>query len=142
MPDHATHQHAIYVVYPLKATPDRVWQVLTEPELLEQWLFPNDITPETGRRFTFQTKPAPGFDGTITCEVLAVSPPEYLVYTWRTGLLDTVVNFTLDSPTPDATRLTVLHTGFGTEDAEIRELLAGGWRERSAGLLRKLLTTL
>ncbi|WP_116124357.1 SRPBCC family protein [Lewinella sp. IMCC34183] len=133
---------AIYVVYALAAPPEQVWRALTEPELLEQWLFPNDIVPQVDHPFSFRTTPAPGFDGTIRCEVRAVVPHLYLVYSWNSGPVQTVVNFTLDAPTDGSTRLTLLHTGFGPKDGAIYDLLEKGWRVRSGGLLQEVVASL
>ena len=61
------------VVYPHPV--DRVWEALTSSEALAAWLMPNDFKPAVGHRFTFRTKPAPGFDGVVRCEVLELDPP-------------------------------------------------------------------
>ena len=53
---------------------DRVWAALTSAEALAAWLMPNDFRPEVGHHFTFRTRPAPGFDGIVRCEVLAMTP--------------------------------------------------------------------
>ena len=68
---------------------------LTDRAALAAWLMPNDFLPEVGHRFAFRTKPAPGFDGTVHCEVLTVDPPRELAYSWVGGGIDTVVRFTL-----------------------------------------------
>jgi uncharacterized protein YndB with AHSA1/START domain len=54
---------------------ERVWAALTSSDALAVWLMPNDFKPVVGHRFTFRTKPAPGFDGIVHCEVL-LPPPE------------------------------------------------------------------
>src|SRR5215208_2191324 len=71
------------VVYP--HPPERVWRALTDPKVLASWLMPNDIAPRVGHQFTFRTKPAPGSDGIVRCEVLEADPPKRLVYTWGGG---------------------------------------------------------
>src|SRR6185369_3706470 len=60
-----------------------VWEALTSSEAIADWLMPNDFKPVVGHRFNFKTKPAPGFDGTVHCEVLTVEPLERLVYSWK-----------------------------------------------------------
>ncbi|PPK84758.1 uncharacterized protein YndB with AHSA1/START domain [Neolewinella xylanilytica] len=141
--DKATDQNrAIHVTYDLDASREKVWKALTEPKLVEQWLFPNDITPEVGRHFTFRTTPAPGFDGLINCEVKEVEAPRRLVYTWQTGPLDTVVNWSLESTDSGSTRLKLSHEGFRPEDDGIYNLLAGGWRDRSGALLKELVASM
>lgn len=91
--------------------PERVWRALTEPELLAQWLMPNDFEPRVGHRFTFRTDPGPGFDGIVRCEVLELDPPRTLAFSWKGGPLDTVLRFTLESE-GGGTRLRLEHTGF------------------------------
>ncbi len=94
-----------------KHSPDRVWRALTEPEALARWLMENDFEPRVGHRFQFRTDPAPGFDGIVDCEVLAVEPPTFLSYTWAGGPIDTVLSFTLES-IAGGTRLKVEQRGF------------------------------
>ena len=95
---------SIVIEYELRQGPDKVWRALTEPALIEAWLMPNDFRPVLGHRFTFRTTPAPGWDGTVHCEVVAVVPHRQLSYTWRGGSpertgyggsLDTVATWTL-----------------------------------------------
>lgn len=93
--DSRDEKRAIILDYRLSAPPRKVWRALTEPQLLESWLMPNDIKPEVGHRFTFRTTPASGFDGIVQCEVLKAEPNSRLVYSWRGGPLDTTVTWTL-----------------------------------------------
>jgi uncharacterized protein YndB with AHSA1/START domain len=87
----------------------------------------NDFRPELGHRFTFRTDPAPGFDGVVHCEVLAIETERYLEIRWRGGPLDTVVRFTLE-PEGAGTRLTLEHAGFkGLRGRIISRILKSGW---------------
>lgn len=105
-----------------------VWQALTESAHLEAWLMPNDFLPVVGRRFTFQTKPAPGFDGIVHCEVLELLAPERLVIAWRGGPLDTRVTFELKEAA-EGTLLTLRHAGFaGLSNMIARIALGLGWK--------------
>ncbi|WP_276090297.1 SRPBCC domain-containing protein [Pedobacter sp. JY14-1] len=99
-------------------SPAIVWSYLTDPELLSQWLMPNDFKLEIGHRFVFGAKPIRrfSFDGRIYCEVLDFEPLKMLKYSWRGGQgekvsLDSVVTWTLE-PKDGGTELTLLHTGF------------------------------
>lgn len=134
-------RRAIRVEYDLDAPPEKVWRALTEPELLERWLMPNDMVPEVGHRFTFRTPPAPGFDGIIQCEITKAEPPRRLVYSWRSGPIVTLVTWTLEPTAAEDTRLSLVQDGFGPEQDEIYELLEGGWRDRSGGLLKRLVAS-
>lgn len=136
--DHRT----IRVDYNLSASPEKVWRALTEPNLLERWLFPNDIVPRVGQPFTFHTMPAPGFDGLIQCQITEAEPARRLVYSWRSGPLDTVVTWGLEPTSAASTRLSLTHEGFGPQDGDIYQLLEKGWGERSAGLLEGMIPSL
>ena len=107
--------------------PERVWAALTSSEALAAWLMPNDFAPVKGHRFTFRTKPAPGFDGIVHCEVLELDPPRRMVWSWAGGPLDTTVTFTLE-PAGDGTRLRLQHEGFGGLAAQlVRRIMSNGW---------------
>ncbi|MEM8592253.1 MAG: SRPBCC domain-containing protein [Pseudomonadota bacterium] len=111
-----------------------VWDAITNRKDLAEWLMPNDFEPVIGHKFTFQTDPAPGFDGIVQAEVLELEPPERLAIAWRGGGIDTVVTFVL-TETAKGTRLNLTHDGFALRQLPIRVILSVGWR----GLLRKKL---
>ena len=48
----------------------RMWDAITDPEAISDWLMPTDFAPRLGHKFQFRTKPAPGFDGIVHCEVI------------------------------------------------------------------------
>ena len=116
------------VVYP--HPPERVWRALTDPAVLATWLMESDIEPRVGHRFTFRTKPGPGFDGIVHCEVLEADPPRRLVYTWGGGPTKehpTRVEWTL-TPEGSGTRLLLEHSGFrGVAGFLLRTMLGRGW---------------
>jgi uncharacterized protein YndB with AHSA1/START domain len=96
--------------------PEQVWQALTDPAELAGWMFPNDIEPRVGHRFTFRVpaNPKAGFDGlTVHCEVLECDPPARLVFSWSAGapVDNTQVSFRLE-PDGTGTRLFLEHSGF------------------------------
>src|SRR5882672_1620934 len=125
--------------------PALVWEALTDPAALGEWLMPTfDFAAEAGREFTFKTRPQPGWDGVVQCRVLEVVPERVLRFTWRGGNLDTEVAFRL-APTPSGTRLVLEHTGFeGLRAVIISTFLGGGWgkmlRERLPRVLARLAT--
>ncbi len=53
-----------------KHSPQRVWRALTDSAAIARWLMPNDFQPVVGHKFQLRTKPRPGFDGIVKCEVL------------------------------------------------------------------------
>jgi uncharacterized protein YndB with AHSA1/START domain len=119
---------------------DQVWAALTSSEALAAWLMPNDFEPVVGHRFTFRTKPAPGFDGIVHCQVLELEPPHRIVWSWAASKIDTTVAFTLEPAGEQQTRLRMHQVGFHGLGAQItRRILASGWpgilRERLAACL-------
>jgi uncharacterized protein YndB with AHSA1/START domain len=89
----------------LDEPPSQVWRALTEPELLAQWLLPNDFAPEPGHTFTFQAEEP------IECEVLAIERERSLRMRWRERQLDSVVTFTLTPAVGGGTHLRLDHGG-------------------------------
>ncbi|RUU00241.1 SRPBCC domain-containing protein [Mesorhizobium sp. USDA-HM6] len=97
--------------------PEKVWRALTEPELLAAWMMPNDMKPQTGKRFAFA-----GPDAPIECEVLEAEPGRLLRYSWRErpsaedagrrAAFDSVVTFTLARAASGGTHLRIVHDGF------------------------------
>ncbi len=115
------------VTYP--HPPALVWRALTDPTILAQWLMESTIEPRVGHRFEFRTKPRPGFDGIVRCEVLECDPPRRLVYSWGGGPAKSpsTVAWTLVS-TEGGTRLVLEHSGFhGFGGFFMRTLLGSGW---------------
>ena len=120
------------VTYP--HPPERVWHALTDAQAIAGWLMPNNFEPRVGHKFQFRTKPMPGWDGIVNCEVLECDPPRRLVYTWK-STLDTVLAITLE-PVSGGTRLVLEHTGFrGVKPVLISLLMGSGWGR----ILRKYL---
>jgi uncharacterized protein YndB with AHSA1/START domain len=129
------------------APPEIVWEFLTTPELLAQWLMPNDIKAIKGHSFMFKTKPYPqmGFDGNVYCEILDTQPFEKLVYSWKGGpgdgtyTLDSVVTWTLIRKN-NGTDLFLDHDGFGTEGNQFGfESMNAGWKGMLEGKLAVLI---
>ncbi len=118
--------------------PELIWKTLTSGALIGRWLMqPTGFEPVPGTRFTFQTKPAGAWDGTIHCQVLQVIAQERLVYSWQGGHdgntgygspLDTVVTWTL-SPTAHGTRLRLVHSGFVVpRNQTALDTMGKGWK--------------
>jgi uncharacterized protein YndB with AHSA1/START domain len=138
----ASERRSIIVDYHLSAAPAKVWRALTEPELLTDWLMPNDIKPLVGHDFTFGTDPAPGFDGIVHCKIIEVKQTSRLVYSWRGGPIDTMVTWTL-TPTPSGgTHLRLEQSGFGPEHGMTYDILSKGWREKAAGSLDRITSSI
>jgi len=113
--------------------PEQVWRALTDSATLAEWMFPNDIEPRVGHRFTFRVPPNPkvGFEGmTVHSEVLECEPPSRLVFTWSAGGVgDTRVSFQLE-PDGEGTRLLFEHSGFDVAQGWSPQAVQGaeyGW---------------
>ncbi|MBB4145871.1 SRPBCC family protein [Rhizobium rhizoryzae] len=131
-----TRSIVVEVVFPHAAAV--IWKALTDGDLISRFLMPPiGFAPVPGTRFTFQTKPAGEWDGTIHCQVLEVVPNQRLTYSWKGGQdgnvgygspLDTVVTWTL-SPTANGTRLSLVHSGFQLPRNETAYAnMSGGWK--------------
>lgn len=111
---------------------ETVWQALTEAEAMSEWLMPCDIQPIVGHKFQFKTKPYPGFDGIVNCEVLEVREKELLSFIWNGGSLgNTRVAFRLEEQ-GEKTILYFEHAGFKGffNKLVVRKILANGWQKK------------
>ncbi|HQQ98615.1 MAG TPA: SRPBCC domain-containing protein [Cyclobacteriaceae bacterium] len=94
-------------------TPEEVWDYLTKPELMEQWLMPSDFKPSVGHHFRF-TNPNNTF---VVCEVVEVNPFTRLSYIWKNDWAVTktpytsTVTWTL-TRIDGGTELLLVHRGF------------------------------
>jgi uncharacterized protein YndB with AHSA1/START domain len=112
-------QNEVNQTWFFQQSPDEVWEYLTKPELIEQWLMKSDFKPVLGHkfRFTFNPKPGSKYEGVVNCEVLEVKPFTRLSYSWNGSLQDksrnfnSTVNWTL-VPKNNGTELRLQHNGF------------------------------
>src|SRR5436309_1848640 len=101
----------------LNQPPEEVWEYLTKPELLEQWLMKSDFLPVVGHKFTFIGGCDDAGESAAQCEVLEVKPYTFLSYSWQTNStkdnkpFDSLVTWTLVSK-ENGTELQLVHTGF------------------------------
>lgn len=108
----------------INASPQRVWRVLTEADLVSQWF---------GDRTSIDLRPGGAMQlwwrehGTFHAVVDTVDEPKTFAYRWcldaDTPVADgasTLVMFTL-TPDGDATRLTVTESGLADLPAGVRE---------------------
>ena len=126
-----TIKHQFFFPHP----PEMVWDYLTKPELMEQWLMRNDFQPIVGLDFQFRTNPIPSlnFDGIFYCKVLEILPFKKLSYSWKSGpgegkiTLDSVVIWKLE-PKDKGTELFLEHSGFSKkENLNMFNGLTDGW---------------
>ena len=131
-----------------QSPPESVWEYLTKPELISQWLMENDFQPVIGWDFKFRTRPMPNFDfdGIIYCKVLEIVPFRKLVYSWKGGpgngeiRLDSLVTWTLHSK-EGGTELLLNHSGFReVEDLPMCTIMSDGWF-RNVSKIHELITS-
>ena len=140
-------QRDLVIKWHLPHQPEKVWECITNPELLGEWLMKNDFKPVVGHKFNFHTKPIPkmGFDGIVNCEVLEITPGQKLVYTWKGGPkpgvveLDTILIWTLTAR-DEGTEIILEHKGFkGWKNYITSIIMASGWRKHIPRRMGKLL---
>ena len=120
-------QKEIKQTWHFNKSPKVVWDYLTKPELLEQWLMPNDFKPVVGHKFIFTS---PTACKEHYCEVLEVKPYSRLSYSWQTDSLTdkkpytSLVVWTLVG-VANRTDLHLVHNGFkAVEDVDAHN---DGW---------------
>lgn len=114
--------------------PEHVWEALTRAEAIRQWWLDTDFEPTVGHRFEFRDTPQGSWDGRAVGEVLEADAPHRVVFTWKGGGIDTVVEYLLEPTETGGTRFTLRHTGFrGASGLLMAAVLRLGWR----GYLRK-----
>ncbi len=120
----------------IEATPERVWTVMTEGGLVEQWLGCMNFKPELGSTFHMQPDGAKRAAGDITgatwCDVTALEPGRRLAFSWyMPGTPKTLVSIDL-TPTAGGVRAELTHSGWDRFEPDqirgIRDMLDGGWR--------------
>lgn len=111
---------------------EHVWNALTEPAALEQWLMRNEgFKPVKGQKFRFYAKPVMGWDGTALCEILEVDKPHRLIWSQAgndEGKDPFLITWTLKEE-GSGTRLTLLHEGFkGLRGFAVKKFMGEGWK--------------
>jgi uncharacterized protein YndB with AHSA1/START domain len=116
-----------------------VWHALTDSQMINRWLMAtDDFEAKVGARFTLRDEPRPGFRGYVECEVLELSPPHRMVWSWssadRPAPTRLVIELQADGP---GTRLTLRHAG----DADERTVrgTTEGWTRKLGELAEVLI---
>lgn len=115
--------------------PEVVWQALTDPSVVEQWLLPSIgfEGPQVGTHFLFKVPSNPPAE--VACEVLTAKPGEGMSWSWmdlrEPNPARWIVTWSLQ-PQGHGTRLLLTTTGFDIEDKRQRmqrNNLERGWRQ-------------
>jgi uncharacterized protein YndB with AHSA1/START domain len=109
----------------VEATPEEVWEALTDEDRLEEWMAPEvDLDPVEGGEISVRDG-----DDQRTGTVETVEESERFTFTWtRPGEGESFVEFTLE-PLPAGTRVRVVETPIGST-----ALAFGGWGFRLSRL--------
>jgi uncharacterized protein YndB with AHSA1/START domain len=120
---------------------ERAWHALTDRKMLGRWLMNSDDFEATvGTRFTLRDEPRADCRAQVECEVLEITPPKRMVWSWR-GAEDpatTRLVIELDSH-ESGTLLTLRHTG-EADERTVRGTTAG-WTQKLRQLAAMLSET-
>jgi len=132
-------ENEIILKWVFKKAPEKVWEFLTNPDLLAKWLMPTNFKPILGYKFQFQ-KNNPldcTYGGMVSCEIMEILEPKLLSYSWDFDSEEgkpkyhSLVTWHLN-PCSLGTELVLIHSGFIFEEHRIDH--NAGWKE----LLEKL----
>jgi uncharacterized protein YndB with AHSA1/START domain len=130
----------------IPASPERLFEYWTEPELVAKWFGPGDFDVSNsqldlrpGGKWCTTIRSPEGKLRTVSGVYSAIDPPRRLVFTWAwdddNGLRghETQVTVTLE-PTPGGTRLRLVQEDF--QNREVRDRHNGGWSSSLSKLQR------
>jgi uncharacterized protein YndB with AHSA1/START domain len=126
-----------------ETTPDIVWDYLTKPELLAQWLMENNFQLVHGYHFQFkgQSDDGCGYASAAYCQVLEIVPHKQLSYSWNSEegngdmAFTSLVTWTI-VPKNNGTELQLCHSGFKkTEDYMAHD---AGWNKCGEKIIEQL----
>ena len=121
----------------IEASPERVWETVTSPGLVAEWLGCLGFDGVVGSTFYMQPDPAKraagDTSGATHCELEALDPPHSLLFSWFVpGTPKTHVRIELSGTSATSTRVRLTHSGWDQfDEAEmkgLRDMLAGGWK--------------
>lgn len=128
MADPAPETSPIVRSVEIAATPERVFELLIEPEALVQW-WPDvaELEPRLGGAIRMEFR---GGESIVTGQVTSFEPPHRLGFTWiraESPGVTTRVEFTVAALANDRARVEVVHSGWELAP-ELRPLHDAGWR--------------
>ena len=118
--------------YLIDASPEEVWEALTDPALMAQWSGQSAaFDPNVGSPYQL-------FDNYVTGEIVVADAPSRLAQTWKPNdwtIEDSLVTFVL-TPVEGGTQVDLVHENVQPEDYEGTNK---GWDEFYVGALKKML---
>jgi uncharacterized protein YndB with AHSA1/START domain/DNA-binding transcriptional ArsR family regulator len=129
----------VYEIY-IRATPERIWQALTDPDMTELYYFNSRVASDwqVGSPYSLTNERGTAVEG----EIVAIDPPRLLVQTWHAVFADipeTTVTWTI-TQVGDACKLTVQHGGIDPANTVVSQGLASAWAQLLSSL-KSLLET-
>ncbi|MES2389652.1 MAG: SRPBCC domain-containing protein [Bacteroidota bacterium] len=111
--DTSAQNQPIVVERLFRASPERIWQALTDLDQMKKWYFKLDaFKPEPGFEFQFRSGTSDGTQFLHLCKITKVVPCKMLAYTWQyqgvPGLSE--VSFELFAE-GTGTRVVISHSG-------------------------------
>ncbi|MBS4220010.1 SRPBCC domain-containing protein [Bacillus sp. FJAT-49711] len=100
------------LAFQFKSPVNKVWEALTNSDILAQWVMENNFKPIVGYKCQFRNDE---IDLVVDSEVLVVEKPYKLSYTWIGGPINTIVTWQLKQE-GETTHLHLKHSGFEKED--------------------------
>ena len=116
----------------VEASPEEVWEALTDEDRLEEWMAPDvELDPTEGGEIAVRDG-----DDRRTGIVETLEENERFAFTWfRPGEGESFVEFTIEA-LPGGSRVTVVETPIGP--AGPTAMAAGGWSSRLVRLKRAM----
>lgn len=101
----------------LPAPVERVWHALTDRQMIGRWLMSSDdFEAKVGARFTLRDEPRDGCRGEVACEVLELSPPRRMVWSWQAAEDPAPTRLVIELEAHgQGTRLSLRHAGEADE---------------------------
>lgn len=104
---------------------EKVWNALTDSDMLAQWIWDNDFKPAVGEKFQFRSEPNEWWDGIVNGEVLEVEEPHTLSYIWASAGETTTITWTLKESSNGGTDVHFEQTGFSEETKSTKGAIEG-----------------
>ena len=127
----------VYEIY-IRATPERIWQALTDSELVKRYYFGSVIESDFKPGSPIVYRQAEGGRVDIEGEIIEADPPRRLVHTfavrWDGDVNEPPTRVAWEiTPMGETCRLSVTHDGFTEENATFAQT-KGGWPIILSGL--------
>jgi len=124
---------------------EKVWQALTEHQLMSQWLMETDFKPEVGYQFRFKGKENKFWRGYIECKVVNIEPLKSIQFTWQNAEKQTPTLITYElAKTDNGTSIHATNDGFDNTYGPFsgffyRTMIKAGMKKEFSGKLPKVL---